>query len=75
MTGQNIIKSLWDFIITLAKGMGDVWSWLNSPISFGFKLDFIGLDWSFTFTPMMLTAPVLIGLLIFGLIKAFIPMA
>lgn len=75
MTGKSIIKSLWDFIMNMAKGIGDVWNWLNSPITFGFKLDWIGLDWSFSFTPMMLTAPVLIGLLILGFVKAFIPVA
>lgn len=75
MTGNNIINSLWEFIITMAKGMGQVWNWLNTSITFGFRLDFIGLDWSFTFTPMMITGPVLIGLLLLGIIKAFIPMA
>lgn len=75
MSGTEIIKTLWDFIITMAKGIGEVWNWLNSPIQLGFKLDLIGLDWSITLTPMILTAPVLIGLLVLGLIKAFIPMS
>jgi hypothetical protein len=75
MKGTEIMKSLWDFIMSMAQGIGEVWNWLNEPITFGFKIDWIGLDWSFTLTPMMLTAPVLIGLLILGFIKAFIPVA
>lgn len=75
MTGKQIIKTLWDFIMSMAQGMGVVWNWLNRPISLGLKLDLIGVDWSITFTPMMLTGGVLITILILGFIKAFIPVA
>lgn len=75
MTGAEIIKSLWDFVMTLMQGMSAVWSWLNTAQYIGLKIDLLGIDWGISFIPMYLTGGVLIVLLGLALIKTFIPVA
>lgn len=72
----NIGKTLWDFIMTLLKGIQHVWSFLNQEIAIG-KFEIFGqVVWEgFTFTPMHLSGVIIVALIVFGLVKTFVPVA
>lgn len=75
MEGKNVIVSLWDFVINLAKAMGEVWSWLSDSHYIGLRIDWLRINFGFNIVPLELTGAILVTLLAFGFIKAFIPVA
>lgn len=75
MEGAGVIKSLWDFVINLAKGMGDVWEWLSTSHYIGLRVDWLGINFGFDLVPLHLTGGVLVVLAALAFVKAFIPVA
>jgi len=58
--GSDIINKLWNFVMNILTVFGEVWEWLNEPINIP------GLG---TFTPLLMSAPIIIGLIIWGIFK------
>lgn len=69
MDWENVFNSLWDFAISITQAIDSIWEFLTSPV----ELSALGMN-VISFTPIeMFGGGMIITLLVFGFIKAFVP--
>ncbi len=76
MDFAKILQKLYDLVIDLLTGVSTLWDWLLTPKELGFFSSiFTGVTGdTISITPIeAFGIPVIMILLIFGLIKAFVP--
>jgi len=68
----NVLRTLYNLVLTWAGMINDFWSWFSNPVKLGFDIPvigFIGID----FVPLELLGIGILGLIVIWLIKALVP--
>lgn len=70
------LKLLWDAIIVFIETLGDLWTWMTTPLYLGLKIDLLGINWGWNIVPLTaLLGGFLITFITFTIIKKVVPVA